>query len=140
MPILTSAAIAIPHKEPPEGRKAFPLQGLVFATGAEIFTWSSASMGAGQASHIISMWVDTTSLAAGKTLTLNINNGQQIIVVPTATQGYVVVTIQMPFNVVITTNNAAACTPIVILYNYNALYTGISSAPGAGAGGASSSG
>ncbi len=139
MPILTSAAIAIPHKEPPEGRKAFPLQGLVFVSGAEVFTWSSSSLGAGAPSHIVSMWVDTTGLAAGKTLTLNINNGQQIVVVQTGQQGYVVVTVQMPFSVLISTNNGAAVTPIVILYNYNALYTGMSGA-GGGAGSTGSGG
>lgn len=135
MPILTSSANGIPHGEPPEGRKFFPLQGIAFVTGAEVFTWSSASLGAGQPSHIVSAWVDASNIAAGKLLTLNFNNGQQIISVAGGSQGYIVITTQSPVNLTITTNNGAAANCIVILYNYNSLYTGVFGGGGNAAGG-----
>lgn len=140
MPILTSAAVAIPHKEPPEGRKAFPLTGINFVTGAEVFTWSSASLGAGQPSYIISAWVDATNIVAGKFLTLTFNPTGQVFQIAGGSQGYIVITVQSPVNLVITTNNGAAAACIVILYNYNALFTGApAGAPiGSGSGGGGS--
>jgi uncharacterized membrane protein YgcG len=148
MPVLTAGVVAIRQGEPPEGRKAFPISGINFFTGNEVFTWSSRSLGAGEPSHIISAFVDASALTAGKTLTININNGQQILVIagPTAaglpSQGYVIITAQMPFSMSITTNNGAAAAIIMTLYNYNALFTGASqqTAPVGAAGGSGGTG
>lgn len=153
---LISAAqngIAIRQPEPKEGRKAFPISGsggyvgtnpgqlIAFLTGGESFQWNTQALGQGAPSGIMSLWVDASNVASGKFLYLNINNGLQWIAVAGGTQGYFVITAQMPFNMVVTTNNGAAVQVGIIAYNYNVLFTGsVATAPISGSGGGSGSG
>jgi len=134
---LYSSRIGLRQPEPPEGRFAFPLGsqaggggGFTFgAAGTDVFTFTSLSIG-GQLkpSGILSMWIDATQISAGtgtaKNLKIQLQN--QLIVVPLGSQGYIIVTSEMPFTLTATIDGTLQNpgTANVILYNYNVFYTG----------------
>lgn len=102
-----------------------------FATGAEVFTFDSNSIRGNQKPRaIVSAWIDATNLAAGKTLTIQCSNGQKLVLQNTTAaagqgpQGYYILPLQSPFKITISTNNGAALTVVIILYNYNVAFTG----------------
>jgi hypothetical protein len=140
---LQAGVIGIRQPEPPEGRKAFPLSPLVFVTGAEQFQINTLALGNAKPSGIQSAWVDAQNLPTTDFLFININNGAQIFKIQGGTQGYIVITAQMPMTLVFSVSGGAA-TITVIIYNYNALFTGgttqapIASGSGGGSGGTGS--
>lgn len=144
--ILTANAVGIRQPEPPEGRKLLNLNPpIVFTTGAEVYQFNSLALGNSPFSGILSAWVDASNFADTLFLIFTINNGAQVIKVQGGTQGYVIITAQMPMTITITISAApAAATALqVILYNYNALFTGsVATAPAiaSGSGGGISSG
>lgn len=112
--------------------------GMDFATGNEVFTWSSESVPSGvKPKRIISLWVDASGLTAGKNLI--IKTPTQQIVVAGGQQTYVVATLNAPFTMQVSTN-AGTGTVNVTAYDYNALYTGTSTASTAGTGTSGGSG
>lgn len=120
--ILKSGKIVLRQPEPPEGRWAIPLTSppIDFVTGAEIFQFDTAAMGPVQPSGILSMWVDATGLASGKTLTITMPH--QTLQIPGGTQGYIIITSQMPFTMAITASGTGIV--YIVLYNYNVYNTG----------------
>ena len=127
--------------EPPksEGRAQFVVgqgpgggDGLTFATGSEVFQWSSnQTPGAQQPSGILGAWVDATGLSTGKTLQIKTPN--QTFQFAAGAQGYIPITAQMPFTATISSPNGGTGTVTVIFYNYNPLFTGsVATAPAAG--------
>lgn len=102
-----------------------------FPTGAEIYTFDSMSIrGPQKPKAITAAWIDATNLAAGKTLTVQCSNGQKFVLQNTSAnpgqgpQGYFIVPLPAPFKITISTNNGAALTVVIILYNYNVAFTG----------------
>jgi hypothetical protein len=158
--ILQSAVVGVRQPNPPEGRKALPLNqqgggGITFATGAEVFSFDTKSLGNAEVSGIYGAWVDASQLTLGTSPNINYlkivvssSSGiSQTFLTPTGSQGYIVIIAQKHVSVLITTQNvggvAGSCQ--VILYNYNPLFTGVdttgaSAAAGAGAAGAASQG
>lgn len=123
--ILGAGVVGIRQPEPPEGRKAFPLQpNLNFAADTDTFSWSSQSLGNAQPTGIQSIWVDATELVPTTgNLIINVN-GTQKIVVQAGTQGYVIITSQMPLTLNFSVSTGVTGNVQIILYNYNALFTG----------------
>lgn len=118
--------------------------GMDFATGSEIFSWSSESVPSSvKPRRIITLWIDASNLTAGKNLI--IITGPQAIVVPAGTQTYAIATLNVPFTMRVSTNGGTG-TVSITAYDYNVLYTGAtyvpagSSGAGAGSGGGLSSG
>lgn len=123
---------------------------IIFPTGGEIYVFDSNSIrGFVKPRAITAAWIDATNLAAGKTLTVQCSNGQKFILQNTTAaafqgpQGYFIIPLPAPFKITVSTNNAAALTVTIILYNYNVAFTGLqtgASVSVAGTGGASGGG
>lgn len=103
-----------------------------FPTGNETYTFDSNSIrGPQKPRAITAAWIDATNLATGKTLTVQCSNGQKFILQNTTAtagqgpQGYFIIPLPAPFKITITTNNGAALTVVIILYNYNVAFTGL---------------
>jgi hypothetical protein len=144
--IVTAGNIGLRQPEPPEGRKGFQIEPMVFASAADQFQFSTLSLGNIPCSGIQSAWIDAQNLPTTNFLFVNINNGAQIFKIQGGTQGYIVITGQMPMSLLFTVDGGAA-TITVIIYNYNALFTGgttqappVASGSGGGSGGVGSSG
>ncbi len=122
--VLTAAQVGIRQPEPPEGRKMYPLNPpLDFVTGNETFVWKTLSLGNAPCSGIMSAWVDASALPTTNNLIISVNNGTQKFFVQGGTQGYIVITAQMPVQFDISVDGGTGlCT--LIPYNYNALFTG----------------
>lgn len=131
--------LGLVQDEPPEGRKAIPVNGIIFATGAEQFSINTQSIAPAPPKSIMSLWVDATNIAPG--LSVNINTGLQNIVVQGGTQKYLTITCQTPTVFVVSlTGGAGAGNVGLILYNYNVEFTGMFSRPKANATSAASTG
>jgi|SRR5579859_1111062 len=120
---------------------------IVFATGAEVFTFdSSAIKGPQKPRAITAAWIDATNLAAGKSLTVQCSNGQKFVLQNTTAaagqgpQGYFIIPLPAPFKITVTTNNGAGVTVVIILYNYNVAFTGFQTGSNLPASAAGSSG
>lgn len=143
MPQLFSSPIGLSQLDPPvKKRIAIPLcsnsggsggdDGLInFVTGAEVYTFDSNSIrGNEKPAAITAAWIDASNLAAGKTLTIQCSNGQKFVLQNTTAaagqgpQGYFIIPLPAPFRITVTTNNGAALTVVIILYNYNVAFTG----------------
>lgn len=98
--------------------------GMDFATGNEIFQWGSESVPSGvKPRRIITLWIDASNLTAGKNLI--VSTPIQQIVVPGGTQTYAIATLNAPFTMKISTNGGTGLVNVTA-YDYNVLYTGIS--------------
>jgi hypothetical protein len=143
---LFANAIKLRQAEPPEGRAMYPLgqssgggDGLDFVAGTEIFQFSSEQIpGPQRPSSILGMWVDATNLTAGKNLT--IKTAWQTFVIAGGNQAYIPITVQKgPFSLTVSSGGGQGVV-IVILYNYNPLFTGAPGIAGAGGGAGGSGG
>lgn len=120
--------------------------GMVFATGAEQFQFSTEQIpGPQRPSAIMGAWVDASAMAAAAGKNIVITTPWQTIIFAAGNQGYIPITVQRgPFTCVISAQGAAIGTLKVIFYNYNPLFTGsVATAPasgGSGSGGGSSGG
>ncbi len=132
--------LGIRQPEPPEGRKAFPLDAANFTADGQEFDFSStAKMGPTQPSGILSMWIDAAALTAAKNV--YIQTPLQTFTIAGGTQGYIIVTSQMPFSLAITADAGLRGSLNIVLYNYNVYNTGTTvTAPAAAVGGGSSGG
>jgi hypothetical protein len=147
--VLTAAQVGIRQPEPPEGRKMYPLNPpLDFVTGNETFQWKTLSLGNQPCSGIMSAWVDASALPTTNNLIISVNNGTQKFFVQGGTQGYIVITAQMPVTFDISVDGGTGLCQF-IPYNYNALFTGgttqaqpapVASGSGGGAGSGASGG
>jgi len=134
--------------EPPEGRAKYELgqgagggDGMNFATGAEIFNFSTNQIPEAQRpSGIMGAWIDATAMAAaaGKQVTVQI--GTQVFVVLAGTQTYVVCAQTVPCNTKVTAQGGATGQCQVTLYNYNPLFTGQGAVSTAASGGGGAGG
>lgn len=96
--------------------------GLTFVTGAEVFQFNSNQIpGPQRPTGILGMWVDATNLTAGKNLI--IKTPTQTFIFAGGNQGYIPITASVPFTMSVSTN-AGTGTVVVILYNFNPLFTG----------------
>jgi uncharacterized membrane protein YgcG len=137
--ILQSSIVKLRQPEPPEGRWAIPLSLMDFATGNEVFTFSTATMGKVQPSAILSMWVDATDIEANKFLVIQLQN--QTFQIPGGTQGYLIITSQNNFQMTVSATGTGVAS--IVLYNYNVYNTGTSvtvNPAGSGSGGSQASG
>lgn len=99
--------------------------GMNFAAGTEVFQWGSEAVPYGlKPRRIISLWIDASALTAGKNLT--ITTPTQKIVVAGGTQTYAIATLNAPFTMSISTNGGTGIVNVTA-YDYNVLYTGLSS-------------
>ncbi len=130
--------LGLRQPEPPEGRKAFPLDVVDFTADGQEFDFNStAKMGPTQPSGILSMWVDASALTAAKNVYLQ--TSLQTFTIAGGTQGYIILTSQMPFNLKITADAGLRGNLNIILYNYNVFNTGTTvtapvQVPGGGSG------
>ncbi len=96
--------------------------GMNFALGTEVFQWNSECVPSGvKPRHIVSLRVDTSQLTAGKSLTINAA-GRNYVVAAGST-GYVIVALNAPFTMSITSGGGTGVVN-VSAYDYNALFTG----------------
>jgi hypothetical protein len=126
-----------------EGFNAYPVNspganGIVFATGSEIFQFSSWGK-YNPPSAIMSFWADA-SLCAGAGLNAILATPNQRFVIPVSTQGYVICTEQTPFNLTVSAAAGFTGTFKLILYNYNVFFTGQSGSGGGNVAGGGASG
>lgn len=122
-----SIFVPIPQPEPREGRAAIPVTEangapLNFATGSEVFQWTSNSMQAQgrRPSGILSAWLDATGLTAGKNLI--VSNGTIQVEIAGGSQSYVLLPTPLPGTVTISTNGGTGVVTVVLFnFNVNAL-------------------
>lgn len=138
---LQSAVIGVRQPNPPEGRKGLPLNqvngnGITFATGGEVFQFDTKSLGNAEVSGIYGAWVDASQLTINaappavnylKIIVSSANGLSQTFLVPTGSQGYLVIIAPKHVTVTITTQNigGVAGQAQVILYNFNPLFSGV---------------
>lgn len=120
---LTAQMLGLTQAEPAEGRKAIPINGATFVTGAEVFGVNSSNLAPAPPTSIVSMWVDATLIAPA--VSVIINTGLQNIVVQGGTQKYIIITCQNPINLTISLSGVGAGNVPIILYNYNVEFTGV---------------
>jgi hypothetical protein len=104
--------------------------GMDFATGAEIFQWSSESVPSGaKPRRLASLRVDTSAWGAAANSLVIIINGRTYTF-PGGNVGYLVVTANAPFTMIVKglTQNIAGQVGLAA-YDYNALFTGAVVAP-----------
>ena len=132
------------------GGTIFPLgvsnggvDGMDFATGAEVFQFNTNNVVGQQKPKVIySAWVDATAVTAGKNIQLK--TPFQNIVVTGGTQQFVIILAPAPFWIIVTSPGGGTGQVYINLYYFNPLFAGgpggrasspISGGSGAGGGG-----
>jgi hypothetical protein len=145
--LLAPNKIGLRQPFPPDGFNAYPINApnsnnIPFVTGNEQYQFNSFGR-YNPPSAILSMWVDASQLVvSGAGKNAYIVTPLQRIVVPANSQGYIILTSQMPFNILISVDAGLVTGPLaLILYNYNVFFTGQNGSAGnSGGGGTGGSG
>lgn len=121
---LTGSMIGLKEtKEPKEGRQAINLLSpstnapMSFSAANEVYQFSSESIRSPQKlSQILTLWIDASQVPAGKNI--YVNSGSQKLQITGGSQGYYAVSVAMPANFIINSDNNTVGTLGMIAYNY----------------------
>lgn len=118
---------------------AIPMSTIDFATGTEVFVWSSESMNTPRRpSGILSVWLDASGIVetvSGTQAIVVCDTGIQQVKIANAEQQYVILACPMPANLQFTVQGGTGLLR-AIAFNYNVFSTGtVLSTPAADGGG-----